>query len=928
MTNIDQKILPDLNLANAAIVEEMLAKYQKDSSSVDPSWLNFFPKLENAPLQERSYTTPNQPSNQPSELRIQHLINAYRLYGHLFANANPLNSETIALPQQLSLERLGFLAQDLTETFPSCRILPSSTAKLQEIIAALEQIYCKSMGLEYMHLQNPELEAWIQARIEPTQFHSELTIEQKRMILQQLNKSELLESFLHTKYPGQKRFSLEGGETLIPMLQEIIDTGASLGVQEFFIGMAHRGRLNVLTNILNKSYAEVFSEFEEGYIPDSFAGSGDVKYHKGYSSEITTNTDKRVQISVAPNPSHLEAVDPVIEGQVRGRQVISNDEEKREKVIPLLVHGDAALAGQGVVYETLQLSRLQGYSTGGTIHLVINNQVGFTALPQETRSTRYCTDIAHAFGSPIFHVNAEDPEACVKAAHLAMQIRQIFHCDVFIDLNCYRKYGHNEGDEPAFTQPLEYQIIRQKKPIREIYRDELISKGILEKALAEGLEAEFKNSLQEALKMTRATKENNKNRDSTQKIFQNYQESLDKQKTLFFKPVATGVPKNTLQKIASLICTIPTEIAVHAKLQNLLKERLAMVSEEADKKPIDWGMAELLAYGSLLWEGTAVRLTGQDSCRGTFSHRHAIWVDQAAKSSYSPLNHIKKGQGRFEVFNSPLSEYAALGFEFGYSVVMPNALIVWEAQFGDFGNGAQITIDQFISTSEQKWAQKSGLVLLLPHGYEGQGPEHSSARVERFLSLAGDYNMRVVNPTTPGQLFHLLRSQVLGPLHKPLIVFTPKGLLRHPACISSLEDLTTGTFQEILDDPNISPVNAQAVRQVVLCSGRIYYDLISEREKRQASHLAIARIEQLYPLDDNKLSTLLARYQGATSYSWVQEEPKNMGAWRALHEKLQELLPPEAALRFVGRACSASPAAGSYALHKEQHNILLKELFG
>lgn len=930
-------LLSDLNLANLLLLEEMYAKFRDNPQSVDASWQQLFTSIEFQTAQEEplfhlpgikidgSIPSVHSAHSASSDLRIYNLIEAYRTYGHLLAQVNPIATHPPETPWQLSLSRLGFAQHELLLPFPTYGILPTTTATLQEIINSLKSIYSNKIGVEYMGLQSPEMELWLQSHIEPNHFKIDLTIDQKKMILHQLNKSELFESFLHTKYTGQKRFSLEGGETLIPILQAIIDEGADLGLEEAVIGMAHRGRLNVLSNILNKSYSDIFSEFEEGYIPDSFEGSGDVKYHKGFSSVVTAADGRKVKVLLTPNPSHLEAVDPVVEGQVRGAQVLKNDDVMHKKVIPILIHGDAALAGQGVIYETLQLYQLPGYSTGGTIHVVINNQIGFTALPEETRSTRYCTDLAKAFGAPVFHVNAEDPEGCVYATILALKLRHFFFCDVFIDLNCYRKYGHNEGDEPAFTQPLEYQIIRQKKSIREVYRDTLIHEGVLEKKIAESLELEFKTSLQNALKDIKIPQKNGEH-----KISEN---SLSPPKEAPFKDFKTAVDKKTLQTITELFCTVPKGFTIHPKLQNLIQDRLAMVQESETKnstaKPIDWGMAELLAYGSLLWEGSNIRISGQDSCRGTFSHRHAIWVDQFAAQRYSPLNNLKENQGRFEIYNSPLSEYAVLGFEFGYSFACPESLVIWEAQFGDFGNGAQIIIDQFISSSEQKWGQKVGLVLLLPHGYEGQGPEHSSARMERFLTLCGDNNMRVVNPTTPAQLFHLLRRQVLNPQKKPLIVFTPKGLLRHPQCISSLNDLTKGSFQEIIDDPSLGDKKStENIQKLVFCSGRIYYDLIAEREKSKTNDMhdmAIIRIEQLYPLHTEKLKEVINRYKKVKSSAWVQEEPKNMGAAGFILPLLQELM-PEIKVGCVGRIRSASPAAGSYALHKQQHAMLIRDL--
>lgn len=900
----------DSQFGNLELIEEIYTKFQENPSSVDASWRNYFSSLDkNSATAAPIPLTTQIDQSAPKDLRIYHLIEAYRTYGHLLAKINPIATHPIKEPWQLKLENLGFSPQELQAPFPTYGLLDTPTAPLSTIIDTLKSIYCDKIGIEYM-LQNPEMEKWLQERIEPTRFRIHLNIDQKRMILEQLNRSELFESFLHTKFTAQKRFSLEGAETLIPMLEAIIETGNQLKLEEFVIGMAHRGRLNVLANILRKSYTDIFSEFEDQYIPNTFEGSGDVKYHKGFSSTVEAN-GHAIKIFLAPNPSHLEAVDPVVEGQVRARQVLCGDEACQEKIVPILVHGDAAIAGQGVVYETLQLYKIPGYSNGGTIHIIINNQIGFTASAEETRSTYYCTDIARAFSAPVFHVNAEDPEGCVYATNLAVELRQKFHCDVFIDLNCYRKYGHNESDEPAFTQPLEYQLIRSKRPIREIYRDDLIHQGVLEKDLAQKLEAEFTKELHTALQ---------ESKESIEKI-----EKLKNNTTNLEGPILieTKVPQTRLKKIAEHICSIPKEFNIHPKLRNLMQERLSMVESE-NSKPIDWGMAEILAYGTLLWDGIHVRLSGQDSRRGTFSHRHAVWIDQKNGKPYFPLNHLREKQGRFDVYNSSLSEFAVLGFEFGYSYAYQDALVIWEAQFGDFANGAQVITDQFMIPGEQKWGKKCGVTLFLPHGYEGQGPEHSSGRIERFLSLAGNENIRIVYPTTPAQFFHLLRYQVLNPVRKPLIVFTPKGLLRHPDCTSKLSDFTEGEFQNVIGDI-IPPAQ---VKRLVFCSGRFYYDLIAEKNRLSVNDMAIIRIEKLYPLAVDQITEIIKQYPSAENYYWVQEEPSNMGAWEFMRSNLSNLLPKGKELQYIGRARSASTAAGSYALHKKEHASILKTLFG
>ncbi len=886
---------------NIELIEEMYARFLEDPNSVDPSWRTVF--SDSAGSEPPPVITVNRAA--PADLRVDHLIQAYRNWGHLKADINPIRTHPISQPWQLRLETIGFTKDELHKMFPTNGLFEEAEAPLQEIITRLEQIYSSKIGIEYMAIQDPQMQQWLQRRVEPTLFKANLTIEQKKSILQHLNKSELFEVFLHTKYVGQKRFSLEGGETLIPILAAIIETGAGLGLEQFVIGMAHRGRLNVLSNILNKSYAQIFSEFEEGYIPLSFEGSGDVKYHKGFSSNLEVD-GVPIDIVLTPNPSHLEAVNPVVLGQVRALQVDANDYHQSQSV-PILVHGDAAVAGQGIMYETMQLYGINGYSTGGTIHVVINNQIGFTTLPDSARSTLYCSDIARTFNAPVFHVNAEDPEGCIAATNLAIELRQKFQCDVFIDLNCYRKYGHNEGDEPAFTQPHEYQLIRSKTPIREIYRDDLIHQGVLERKMAEALEVEFKEALQVALTGLRMPDEKSEKEPKAKP-----------KKKEASKPVKTALSLKSLKTLGEKIATVPEGISIHRKLQRVVNDRLEMAK---GIKPVDWGMGEMLAYATLLNEGRSIRLSGQDSCRGTFSHRHAVWVDQKEEMVYSPLQGFG---GRFDVYNSPLSEYAVLGFEFGYSLSQPETLVIWEAQFGDFCNGAQVIIDQFISTAEMKWGQKSGVALFLPHGYEGQGPEHSSGRMERFLALCGDHNMQVINPTLPSQLFHLLRRQMLQPMEKPLIVFTPKGLLRHPECVSPLEAFSKGRFEEVLDDPE-SP---KKVKKLIFCCGRIYYDLLAEKRRRGIEGMALIRIEQLYPFPEKQLKEVIAKYKGFDHCYWVQEEPENMGAWDFIRPLLRPLLPTKTPPNYIGRSRSASPAAGSFALHQKQHKALIEALFG
>jgi len=903
--------LIDAGFFNAPLVEKLYEQYLTDPDSVDPSWQHLF--AQQAPKAQKTIT-PTAASTTDSTTRIYHMIQAYRSYGHLLAKVNPIATHYSPDVYQLNLNNLGFTDSELAQEFPTCGLLNRQRAPLAEIIAILREIYCNKVGVEYMGLQRPEMETWLEKHIEPSRFSPALSFDQKKMILEQLNRSELFEVFLQTKYTGQKRFSLEGTETTIPVIAAILDTGAGLGMKETVIGMAHRGRLNVLTNILNKSYATIFSEFEEGYIPDSFEGSGDVKYHKGYFSRITTQSGREVDVHLLANPSHLESVDPVVEGFTRARQIKRGDERDQNEVIPILIHGDSSVAGQGVVYETLQLYNLPGYATGGTIHIVINNQIGFTTLPKDARSTHYCTDIARAFGAPVFHVNAEDPESAVYATNLAVELRQKFHCDVFIEINGYRKYGHNEGDEPRFTQPMEYKLIGEKKPIREIYRDHLVSSGVMEKKMAEGLESEFQNSLHKALEGIHS-KENGSN----DKIVKT------KVKPDLLAKIKTAVPAKKLKDCAEKFCKIPEGFDLNRKLQRLVESRMEMVNAPASERKIDWGMGEHLAFGTLLLEGKHIRLAGQDSRRGTFSHRHAMWIDQTNAKKYFPLSRMSPKQGRFDVFNSSLSEFAAMGFEFGYSHAYPEGLVLWEGQFGDFANGAQVVIDQYISSSEQKWAQPNNLTLLLPHGYEGQGPEHSSARIERFLTLAGDNNMFICNPSTPAQIFHLLRRQAIKEYVKPLIVFTPKGLLRHPLCVSSVDDLTKGGFQEVIDDPR----EPKKVEKLIFCSGKVYYELLEEMGRRNSKQsMAICRVEQLYPLDETTIATLMKKYSSAKVCIWMQDEPMNMGAWGFIQPHLVDLLDGKMPLRYVGRGRSAAPATGSLALHKKQLAAMMDDIFG
>lgn len=881
-----------LNFENAKWLDEVYARYISHPQEVAPAWRTFFEGMAFGTMLHPPMAGPASP-----ELRIHLLIEAYRRYGHLMAQINPLEAQAPPQPKELRLEAWGLSPKELGLPFPTCGFLPTPQAPLQQIVEVLAKTYCGTIGAEVSGLNNPEVEKWLQQQIEPG-FPLRLNKEERRAILQGLNRAELFETFLHTKFVGQKRFSLEGAETLIPMLGALIERGAEMGVEEVVIGMPHRGRLNVLVNILNRSYASVFQEFEDHYVPEEFEGTGDVKYHKGFTGVLPSRAGKEVSVMLVANASHLESVDPIVEGFVRGKQQLK---KSTQGIVPLLIHGDAAIAGQGVIYETLQLSKLRGYSTGGTIHIVINNQIGFTTLPKDGRSTHYCTEVGRTFGAPIFHVNCEDPEGCVRVSQMAMEMRERFGCDVFIDLNCYRKYGHNESDEPAFTQPLEYALIRKKRPIRDIYADKLVAEGVLPKEEVEPLAKQFTETLHKAMDAKAEPPPKEEGREESAS-----------------PPPQTTAPKEVLLSLAEHFCHFPEDLAAHPKVKRLFDERLAMLQKPEEEPSIDWGMGEHLALATLLHEGTHVRISGQDSRRGTFSHRHAIIVDQQKEKSYFPLSHVEKNQALFDIFNSPLSEFGVLGFEFGYSCTYPRSLTLWEAQFGDFANGGQVVIDQYIAASEQKWNLTSNLTLLLPHGYEGQGPEHSSARIERFLQLAGQDNLRIANCTTPAQLFHLLRLQALLPQKKPLILFTPKVLLRHPKCLSPLSAFTAGAFSPILDDPK-----RQQATRLLFCSGKIAYDLLDAREKKGREDIAIVRIEQLYPFPRDALASILQ--EAPEELFWVQEEPSNMGPWEFVRPLFEEILGGKRHLKYIGRERSASPAVASYAQHKEQLEEILAQ---
>ncbi|MFD8994973.1 multifunctional oxoglutarate decarboxylase/oxoglutarate dehydrogenase thiamine pyrophosphate-binding subunit/dihydrolipoyllysine-residue succinyltransferase subunit, partial [Streptomyces abikoensis] len=846
--------------------------------------------------------------------RVFELIHSYRVRGHVMADTDPLEYRQRKHPD-LDITEHGLTLWDLEREFAVGGFAGKSMMKLRDILGVLRDSYCRTTGIEYMHIQDPKQRRWIQERVERP--HHKPEREEQLRILRRLNAAEAFETFLQTKYVGQKRFSLEGGESVIPLLDAVLDAAAEARLDEAVIGMAHRGRLNVLANIVGKSYAQIFREFEGNLDPKSMHGSGDVKYHLGAQGVFTGLDGEQINVSLAANPSHLETVDPVVEGIARAKQDIIGKAGTDFTVLPIQLHGDAAFAGQGVVAETLNMSQLRGYRTGGTVHIVINNQVGFTAPPESSRSSMYCTDVARMIEAPIFHVNGDDPEAVVRVARLAFEFRQAFNKDVVIDLICYRRRGHNESDNPGFTQPLMYDLIDKKRSVRKLYTESLIGRGDITLEEAEQALQDYQGQLEKVFVEVREA-------DTTPAPAEVPAAPLDG----FPVAVDTAVSQEVVKRIAESQVTLPEGVTVHPRLLPQLQRRAASVEDGT----IDWGMGETLAFGSLLMEGTPVRLAGQDSRRGTFGQRHAVLVDRETGEDYTPLLYLSEDQARFNVYDSLLSEYAAMGFEYGYSLARPDALVLWEAQFGDFVNGAQSVVDEFISSSEQKWNQTSGVTLLLPHGYEGQGPDHSSARVERFLQLCAQNNMTVAMPTLPSNYFHLLRWQVHNPHHKPLIVFTPKSMLRLKAAASKVEEFTTGRFRPVIGDDSVQP---EAVRKVVFCSGKVYYDLDAERQKRGVTDTAIIRLERLYPLPGEELQAEIAKFKNAESYIWAQEEPANQGAWPFIALNLIDHLdlavgadvPARERLRRISRSHSSSPAVGSAKRHQAEQAALIAEVF-
>ncbi|MFL2595508.1 MAG: 2-oxoglutarate dehydrogenase E1 component [Flavobacteriaceae bacterium] len=896
-----------LNAAHTAHFAEMYDQYLINPDSVEPSWRAFFQGFDFGMEQQADVEIPD---DVLKEFRVVKLIDAYRGSGHLFTKTNPVRKRRQYKPT-LDIKNFGLDQDDLTTVFSAGDIIGIGAATLADIIIHLERIYCESIGMEYMYIRHPERVNWIQKWINKNGNHPNFNKEQKTHILKKLNEAVTFEQFLHTKYVGQKRFSLEGGESLIPAIDALIETAALDGVEQFVFGMAHRGRLNTLTNIFGKSAADIFSEFDgKDYEEEVF--DGDVKYHLGWTSNRMIDSGLWVNLNIAPNPSHLEAVNAVVEGITRAKQDRTYADQPK-KVMPILIHGDAAIAAQGVVYEVVQMAQLEGYKTGGTIHIVVNNQIGFTTNYLDGRSSTYCTDVGKATLSPVLHVNADDVEAVVHAIHFAVAYRNRFKRDVFIDLLGYRKYGHNEGDEPRFTQPKLYKAIANHKNPRDIYAEKLISERVITHHELDQMEKVYKTRMEEKLEVSRK-EENTIITPFMQDEWEGFQRvKVDE----MLESVDTSCDIKTLEKVGSAITKLPEDKSFIRKIQRLTGERHKMFFET---KTLDWAMGEMLAYGSLLAEGHDVRVSGQDVERGTFSHRHAVIKVEDSEEELILLNSIAEDQGKFSIYNSLLSEYGVMGFDYGYALARPKSLTIWEAQFGDFSNGAQIMIDQYLSSAEDKWKLQNGLVLLLPHGYEGQGAEHSSARMERYLQLCAKDNMYVVDVTTPANLFHVLRRQVKPHFRKPLVVFTPKSLLRHPKVVSSIDEFTTGAFQTVIVEDLIPIKNTKTL---VFCTGKFYYDLIDEREKLGRDDVAIIRLEQLFPLPKKEIDNILADYTHVSDVVWAQEEPRNMGAWS--HLLLH--LPAAQQFRVASRRFYGTPAAGSATRFKRRHQQVLDYVF-
>ena len=911
---------------NAGYVEELHGRWLQSPQSVDEGWRRFFEGRDgsagavavlptrvngNGTAAVRDAVRESVDAATVLQNRVAQLVNAYRVRGHLYADLDPLDTPREE-PRELELARFELSEADLEKSFSTAGMsgLPER-ATLREIVEHLRETYSQSIGVEFTHVEDGAAREWLQQTMESTRNHARLDRKELLRILTKLTDAEIFEQFIHKNYVGAKRFSLEGAESLIPMIDLLVEASANFGIEEIVVGMPHRGRLNILANVMGKNVREIFAAFDDKR-PERFLGAGDVKYHLGYSKDVSTQSGRKVHVSLTFNPSHLEWVNPVVVGRVRAKI----DRRKRKSTMPLLIHGDAAFMGQGVVAETLNLSQLEGYSTGGTLHLVVNNQIGFTTLPRDSRSTRYCTDVARMLRVPVFHVNGEDPEAAIQVTRLAIEYRQRFKQDVVIDMFCYRKYGHNEGDEPRFTQPVMYALIDKKTTVREAYVERLVAAGHVTREEADEIATWRRGTLEAALEDARVG-DYHQLPETLGGVWGPYRGGPD----AGVADVPTAFPKERLAEAIAKLTELPPGFHANPKAHKIIEQRR---ERALAGQPFDWGTAEHLAFASLLLEGHGIRFGGQDSRRGTFSHRHAVLYDTETGAPYVPLAHLGEGQGRFEIYDSPLSEAGVLGFEYGYSLDRPDKLVLWEAQFGDFTNAAQVIVDQFIVSAEDKWWRLSGLVLLLPHGFEGQGPEHSSARIERFLTLAAEDNIQVCNLTTPAQFFHVLRRQVKRPWRKPLVVFTPKSLLRHPDATSTLDDLATGGFQRVIPDDAVDPAG---VERVLLCSGKVYYDLAAERTKRDRRDVAVLRLEQYYPLSD-ALTRALARYREGTPVVWVQEEPRNMGPWYFVNARERELFGGRHPLSLASRPESASPATGSKAAHDLEQRMLMEEAFG
>ncbi len=895
---------------NLPYIDDQYSRWKADPGGVSPQWQAFFQGFELGAARSTAEPVGVGADAMALQAKAEALIQRYRDLGHLLACLDPLTVCPTSHPL-LELEAFGLSREDLDRTVHAPGFGEGDRVTLGEVVEALRETYCRSVGVEYTHLQDPDEREWLRARMEPGRNRGRLSPDERREVLRWLVRAGRFEGFLHKRYLGQTRFSLEGGEVLIPQLRTLVRDAAERGVRHVILGMAHRGRLNVHVNLLGKSFEEVFCQFEATYDPEEIPGSGDVKYHSGYMGEVETGAGP-IRVILPENPSHLEAVNPVVEGIARALQDRAGEGGARE-VLPVLIHGDAAFPGQGIVAETLNLALLPGYATGGTVHIVLNNQIGYTTLPDHARSTRYATDIAKMLMAPIFHVHGESPEAVLHATALALEYRLAFGKDAVLDLVCYRRHGHNEGDEPYFTQPLLYERIHGRPPVYELYARQLGGAGTVESGEPERLAAEVDRELEAAFEAARS-----------KACAWSPPEPWDgwelRENRYTSDPGDTAVAEGDLRELHRALARVPDGFSLHPKLRKILERRVQAAEEGG--AGVDWAGAEALAFGSLLVEGVPVRLSGQDSGRGTFSQRHAVWYDPGSGGPWVPLNHLREGQARFQVFDSPLSEAAVVGFEYGYAAVSPDALVLWEAQYGDFANGAQVVIDQFFASAEAKWGRPNGLVLLLPHGYEGQGPDHSTGRPERFLQLCAEENLQVCQPTTPAQYFHLLRRQVKAPWRKPLVVLTPKSLLRHPEAVSPLSEMASGGFAPVLGDPEAG--RPSGVRRVFLCTGKVFYTLAKRRNEVDAAGVALVRMEQLYPFPEEALREVAASYGRAAEWIWVQDEPANMGAWSFAAPRLREALGREPG--YVGRPEAASPATGFSFLHRAEEEKLLAKV--